>query len=146
MRSDTRICWSSKTPGDHESQGHRSRAHRDKSEWLFLGILHVGIGPVKKIYFMFPDIYISACFAVSRLISWASVGRGWAGNLAIPSWYYYPLYHRTTSTTSHKGAQCALGTELCIVLSSVSRYWIKRTEEKNKNKSAWITKRNLEKI
>ena len=47
--------------------------------------------------------YISgqACIAVSRLISWASVDRGWTENLAIPSWCYYPLYHRATVDRLH---------------------------------------------
>ena len=46
-------------------------------------------------------IWGQACFAVTRLISWASVDRGWTGNLAIPSWCYYPLYHRTTVRRLH---------------------------------------------
>ena len=33
------------------------------------------------------------CFAISRLISWASVNMGWTANLAIPSSCYFPLYH-----------------------------------------------------
>ena len=49
----------------------------------------------------FDDISGHHCFAVSRLISWASVDRGWTGNLDIMSWCYYPLYHRVTFDRLH---------------------------------------------
>ena len=64
-----------------------------------------------------------ACFAVSRLISCVSSGRGWTGSFAIPSWCYYPLYQRVTVHSSQIDYMSAefsmsLGTELCIALSS----------------------------
>ena len=64
-------------------------------------ILVLLILALKFLYIIFILISGQACFAVSRLISWASVGRGWIGNLVIPIWCYYPLYHNATVYRLH---------------------------------------------
>ena len=52
-----------------------------------------GYMSTESTYLFYYFIYISrqACFASAELVK-----GGWTGNLAIPSWCYYPLHHRAT--------------------------------------------------
>ena len=72
------------------------------------------------IYFVFLFTSQNNILLCHQLISWASVGRIWIRNLAIPRWCYQPLYHSSIVDQLHVTRECPMprGTKLFIVLSS----------------------------